>query len=133
MLIITNKLLRTSTGVNHGISPLPPPPPPPPPNILFTSSPGNWHYHYTKITFVHPCVCVLACEYDSGRLPFNHDSKTFFFFAKLQLDATSGISPTLPAKVLLQAKGALLQSVVQKLNHEVGLRVAARRMPKSSS
>ena len=30
-------------------------------------------------------------------------------------------------------KEALLQSMVQKLNREVGLRVAARRLPKSSS
>ena len=55
-------------------------------------------------------------------------------FAKLQLDATSGTPPTLPAKsASSRLKNALLQSVVQKLDHEVGLRVAAKRLPKRSS
>ena len=54
------------------------------------------------------CVCVCVCERErerereSGRSPeaIQPRLETFFFFAKLQLDATSGTPPTLPAKAL---------------------------------
>ena len=80
------------------------------------------------------CVCVCVCVSD-GRSPeaVRPRLKTFFFFAKLQLDATSETPPTLTAKALAPGlKDALLQSVVQKLDREVGLRVTAKRLSKSS-
>ena len=54
-----------------------------------------YNYHYTNLTFVSVCVC-------NGRSPeaVRPRLKTFFFFAKLQLDATSGTPPTLSAKAL---------------------------------
>ena len=52
------------------------------------------------------CVCVCVCVCD-GRSPeaIRPRLKTFFFFAKLQLDATSGTPPTLSAKALAPGKG----------------------------
>ena len=64
------------------------------------------YYHYTKHTFVRSCVCVCVCVYVcvcvSERLPEAVRPRliSFFFFAKLQMDATSGIPPTLPTKAL---------------------------------
>ena len=93
---------------------------------------------YTNLAFVCVCVCVCVCVRAGGHWkPFDCDSNRFFFFfsAKLYTAGCYIMEPTSTASkgASSRLKEALLQSVVQKLDREVGLRVAARRLPKSLS
>ena len=93
-------------------------------------------YFFIIILKLQLCVCVCVCVCESGRSPdaIRPRLKKVLFLCR----ATAGRyirEPTSTASkgASSRLKGVLLQSVVQKLDHEVGLRTATRRLPKSPS
>ena len=65
------------------------------------------------------------------RKPFDHDSKRSFSLQSYSWTLHQG-PHTVSKSVSSRLKDVLLQSVVQKLDREVGLRVTAKRLPKSA-
>ena len=90
-------------------------------------------YYICVCVFV--CVCVCVCVYE-WEVTGSHSTatQTVLFLCKVIagryiMEPTSTASKGASSRL----KEALLQSMVQELDHEVGLCVAARRLPKSSS
>ena len=83
------------------------------------------------------CVCVCVREREREReVTGRHSTETQKVLFLCRAKAGRYIrEPTSSARkgALSRLKGALLQSVVQILDCEVGLRMAAWRLPKSSS
>ena len=69
----------------------------------------------------------------SHRKPFDRDSNRSFLCKAIAGRYIMEPTSTASKGVSSRLKDVLLQSVVQKLDHEVGLLVEARRLPKSSS
>ena len=83
------------------------------------------------------CVCVCVCECEREREVTGSRltaTQTVLFLCKAIAgryikDPTNTASKRASSRL----KEALLQSIIQKLDREVDLRVAAKRLPKSSS
>ena len=83
--------------------------------------------------YVRVCVCVCVCEREREVTGYHSTATQTVLFLCIATAERYIREPTITASkdANSRLKKALLQSMVQKLDCEVGLHVAARRLPKS--